>query len=99
MIDRVGLSRQSRRTWGVGMWRKSILLFSLLANAVSAPMVCAQRPPRGDAYGPGNALRPHWAPPDVDEQVPPVAPDVSCSLDQVLQEVGARVQTDRKSVV
>jgi hypothetical protein len=37
------------------------------------------------------ATRP-WAPPDVDEAVPPVAPDVACPLGDVLQGAGQRVK-------
>lgn len=34
----------------------------------------------------------HWLPPNVDDAVPPVEPGVSCSLDDVLKNVSARVQ-------
>lgn len=34
----------------------------------------------------------HWLPPNVDDTVPPVEPGVSCSLDDVLKNVSARVQ-------
>jgi len=33
-----------------------------------------------------------WMPPDVDENVPPVEPGVSCALEQVLESAGKRVQ-------
>ena len=33
-----------------------------------------------------------WLPPDVDETLPPVAPNVACSLPDVLQSVGQRVE-------
>jgi tetratricopeptide (TPR) repeat protein len=33
-----------------------------------------------------------WFPPSVDEQVPPVEPDVPCSLEQVLRDASERVQ-------
>ena len=35
----------------------------------------------------------NWAPPDVDETAPPVAPDVACSLPTVLAEAGQRVKS------
>lgn len=34
----------------------------------------------------------HWLPPNVDDSVPPVEPGVSCSLNDVLKNVSARVQ-------
>lgn len=34
----------------------------------------------------------HWLPPNVDDAVPPVEPGVSCSLDDVLKNVSARVR-------
>jgi tetratricopeptide (TPR) repeat protein len=34
----------------------------------------------------------HWFPPAVDSVIPPVEPDVPCSLDDVLKNVSARVQ-------
>jgi len=36
------------------------------------------------------SLAPHWAPPDVEKTVPPVAADVSCSLPQILTAAGQR---------
>jgi len=34
----------------------------------------------------------NWLPPDVDERVPPVEPNVACALDDVLQKAGERIQ-------
>ena len=34
----------------------------------------------------------HWLPPDVDQAVPPVEPQVSCPLDEVLKNVSQRVK-------
>lgn len=33
----------------------------------------------------------NWMPPDVDEKIPPVEPGASCSLSEVLQQVGAQL--------
>ncbi len=33
-----------------------------------------------------------WAPPDVDENVPPVEPGAACNLDEVLRNAGQRIQ-------
>jgi len=44
---------------------------------------------------PGTAAEPDrigWAPPDIDETIPPVDPEVSCALPDVLQAAGARLQ-------
>lgn len=55
---------------------------SLVDATVSADVPDAPLPP---------ALL-HWLPPNVDDAVPPVEPGVSCSLDDVLKNVSARVQ-------
>lgn len=34
----------------------------------------------------------NWLPPDVDETVPPVKPGIACSLDEVVQKAGKRVE-------
>ena len=34
----------------------------------------------------------NWLPPDVDERVPPVEPGTACSLDEVVQKAGMRVE-------
>lgn len=34
----------------------------------------------------------NWLPPDVDENVPPVEPGTACSLDEVIQKAGKRVE-------
>lgn len=34
----------------------------------------------------------NWLPPDVDENVPPVEPGIPCSLDEVIQKAGRRVE-------
>jgi tetratricopeptide (TPR) repeat protein len=34
----------------------------------------------------------NWLPPDVDETVPPVEPEIACSLDEVVQKAGKRVE-------
>jgi tetratricopeptide (TPR) repeat protein len=34
----------------------------------------------------------NWLPPDVDENVPPVEPGVACTLDEVVQQAGKRVE-------
>jgi hypothetical protein len=34
----------------------------------------------------------NWLPPDVDETVPPVEPGIACSLDEVVQKAGKRVE-------
>jgi tetratricopeptide (TPR) repeat protein len=34
----------------------------------------------------------NWLPPDVDERVPPVEPNVACALDDVLQKAGERIR-------
>jgi tetratricopeptide (TPR) repeat protein len=34
----------------------------------------------------------NWLPPDVDETVPPVKPGIACSLDEVVQKAGERVE-------
>lgn len=39
-----------------------------------------------------------WLPPDVDHEIPPVEPVTICSLDQVLQKAGKRVQEFVKNV-
>jgi Flp pilus assembly protein TadD len=46
----------------------------------------------GDADIPLTEAALRWLPPDVDSTVPPVEPGVTCSLDDVLKKVSARVQ-------
>lgn len=76
----------------------SVLLFAL----VGLPAVMAQQlsatSPAGDRRGGANELHARltsspqrWAPADVDETVPPIAPGVRCLLPEVLQSAGERI--------
>ena len=56
-------------------------------NAPAKKMV---RPGRTESVAP--TLPGRWAPPDVDEAVPPVTANVACSLPEVLSAVGQRLQ-------
>jgi tetratricopeptide (TPR) repeat protein len=75
-------------------------LIAHLTEAPSAPATIAgvtsspeDTPLAGDSSDlPLSATALHWLPPNVDDALPPVEPGVSCSLDEILKNVSARVQ-------
>jgi hypothetical protein len=91
----------------LGRYRAAILSVVLvvvaqLVFAQGPPPRKGQKPPKGagpvPAMGAGLAPSPaaaprDWAPPDIDLEIPAVAPDVPCDLPRVLKGVTAAVKT------
>jgi len=48
--------------------------------------------------GASNFLISHWLPPDVDEIIPPVEPNIPCDLGKIIEQSGKRVQEFIESV-
>jgi hypothetical protein len=81
------------RDSGVAMTAR-VLFVALAGWLLAATGGYAQSPP-----GPNSALgeaaeprRTTWAPPDIDESIPPVDPGAKCALPEVLQAAGARLK-------
>jgi hypothetical protein len=85
----------------------TLLVVSASAQALSAqgppPRKGSHPPPKGGgsvpamgaglAPAPAAAPRAEWAPPDIDTETPPVAPDVPCDLPRVMQDATATVKS------
>jgi len=68
-------------------------MFLLAGCLLAATHGYTQSPP-GPSGAPGLAAEPRkgaWAPPDIDESVPPVDPAAKCALPEVLHAAGARL--------
>jgi hypothetical protein len=64
-----------------------------LRPPVSANAEAGERqPPTATASPASQPHNSHWPPPDVDENVPPVEPNSTCNVEEVLQKAGARIQ-------
>lgn len=63
-----------------------------LTASVKDPPAAEVNPPTATRSAIALPLPSNWLPPDVDEEVPPVEPGTACSLEDVVQKAGKRVE-------
>jgi tetratricopeptide (TPR) repeat protein len=102
----IGYLQDSRLPFGSGSTPTSandIVVPDLIPAVSSMPVPSAGKGPAAKGANetvvpdliPGVTSMPlpsNWLPPDVDERVPPVEPNVACALDDVLQKAGERIR-------
>jgi len=87
---------------GLAFLASWVLILSLTENGIqaqSATLVTGNG--RINVTGnpsPATHARREWAPPDIDQAVPPVEPGVPCFLPKILSEVGARAEELRENL-